>query len=172
MRGGRGGVVPPVEHRWKKGDPSPNPSGGPKLKPFADACRELGAMSPAEVAALDPMTVETVEKAEALLAHRELLRGRRMPVKLLREIKDRSEGPVLRRDDEDPAAAAFRRDPERHAVLVVNIFGKMGAEQEDIRAAASLLLRARDLSATDRENASRLRPVAPQGANGNGDGHP
>lgn len=135
-------VIPPQGgrlHPFPKGV-SGNPGGSPKRKPFADACREIGAMSPREIAALDPMDVETGEQAEALRAHKELLTSRRMPVKLLREIKDRSEGPVLRAGDEDGAGAL--RDPHGHAVLVVNIFARMGAEQSDLKAVASIVRRA------------------------------
>ncbi len=78
---GRGGTVPPPEHRFKPGQ-SGNPGGRPKTKLITQAYREL-------LEQLDPKERKTLAQRLARKAVQQALKGN---LAALKEITDRTEG--------------------------------------------------------------------------------
>ena len=78
---GRGGTVPPPEHRFKPGQ-SGNPGGRPKTKLITQAYREL-------LEQLDPKEKITLAQ---LLAKKTVEQARKGSLAALKEITDRTEG--------------------------------------------------------------------------------
>ena len=73
-----------IPHQWRKGCPSPNPSGRPKTAPLSQACREvLGQLVPD-----DPDGRTYAEVIAAMLAEK-ALEG---DIRAAQEIADRAEG--------------------------------------------------------------------------------
>lgn len=99
IRPGRGGVVPPIEHRWKPGV-SANPGGRPKTKIVTDRLREV----------LEANGAEKLTELVNSLAN-DLLKSPDLRQKLLPEILNRLEGKV--------ADELFAQVEQRTKVLVL-----------------------------------------------------
>ena len=78
---GRGGTVPPPEHRFKPGQ-SGNPGGRPKTKLITQAYREL-------LEQVDPKERKTLAE---ILARKAVAQARKGNLAALKEITDRTEG--------------------------------------------------------------------------------
>lgn len=86
VRAGCGGIVPPVEHRFRPGN-SANPGGRPKFRETSNAMRKFAAMTPEELQAYSPKTGAEV------LALNAYLRAQDDP-RFLTHYLDRTEGKV------------------------------------------------------------------------------
>ena len=60
-KAGKGGTIPPVEHRWKAGDPSPNPKGRPRT--ISDLKAHIQEMSEQGVGATDVTRLDLLLRA-------------------------------------------------------------------------------------------------------------
>lgn len=88
-RTGKGGMIPPIEHRFQKGNRA-NPGGRPKLTPFADAYRKFAKMSADR---LEKMKDSDLTGAEAV-ARGIILAAKRGRTLAAVEAADRTEGKV------------------------------------------------------------------------------
>jgi hypothetical protein len=80
-------------YRWKKGQPSPNPGGRPRLSPYTDAHR---AIAEGLVKDLGIKATDSVAMAVAKVVAREALRGK---IPAAKELADRVEGTPTQRHD-------------------------------------------------------------------------
>lgn len=67
-RAGRNGQEPPEHTKWKKGCPSPNPAGRPKIRWFSEAAKEI-------LAAAHPRTQKSGAERLMEMAFRRALQG-------------------------------------------------------------------------------------------------
>lgn len=86
---GCGGIVPPVEHRFQKGQ-SGNPGGKNHAKPISAAMNRIAKMTEAEIEALVLRKDKTGAEVLALAAYRKAVEDARF----LTHVLDRTEGKV------------------------------------------------------------------------------